>query len=204
MRHPLAAPIALAAGAMLLAGGAWLTPVPLAHAAPALTATVCADAQVNLGAVTDDLNDALAATEGLTTTVDELTRRLGLPALLGTAKADNDAAVVKIRAVLSLRAAQVLAQDRVDVLCRDQVDITISPAPSSPPSSRRPSSGGYQVPLRPRRAPETGDGSRQPTGAENLGDVATRSIAPAMALYALLGVGISASVYAARLWLLEA
>lgn len=212
MRSPLAS---ATCGALLLAGAAWLGPIPPAHAeallvsAPAVSVTACADAKLRLAAVEDDLNTALKAADGLTTTADELVRRLGLGTLLGTAKTENDDAVVKIRAVLTLRANRVLAEDRVNALCTEPV----TSAPSSPSSSSSGASSsssssaspnsGYQVPRRPKRAPETGGGphQRQPAGAEDLGDVTTRSIAPAMALYALLGVGSSAAVYSARVWL---
>lgn len=210
MRSPIASAVC---GVILTAGAALFGPIPLAHAgplaAPALSVTACTDAKIRLASVEDDLNTALSAAEGLTTTADELTRRLGLGTLLGTPKLDNDSAVLKIRAVLTLRAARVLAEDRVNVLCTDAVDVTVSPAPSSssePSSSVRPSSPsrGHQVHRRPRRAPETGDGSSQPAqpaSSADLGATTTRSIAPAMALYALLSVGSAATVHSARLWL---
>jgi hypothetical protein len=193
MRSPLAS----AAFGVVLAAGIALLGAPVANASPApsLTVALCADARLNLSNVSTDLDNATSQLGSLTATADELTRRLGLGSLLGTEQLANDDAVAKIRAVLTLKAAKVLAQDRVTDECGDPDVIVVTPPPSSSASPSPTYSPGpdHQTHRRPRRAPETGDGS-------SLGPAVDQSIAPAMALYALLSVGLAAAIRVGRVW----
>lgn len=193
-------PIASAAFGVVLTAGIALLGAPAAHAAtpaPVASVSLCADARLNLGAVTTDLNNALGRLDGVTATVDELTRRLGLGTLVGTPAVANEDAVARIRAVLTLKAAKVLAEDRVATECTDEVIVVVPPAStSSAPSAS--ASTDRQTHRRPKRAPEAGDGSS--LGATERFDTDT-SIAPVMALYALLSVGTVAVIYTGRLWL---
>lgn len=200
MRSPIGS---AAFGAVLIAGTALLG-APVAHAAvpaPAVSVNVCAQARVNLAETTADLDSAVAQLDDtVTATADELTRRLGLGSLTGTQASDNETAITKIRAVLTLKAAKVLAADLVSTKCGNTEVIVTGPSAtetttvtSSPSAS---SSSHRQVHRRPKRAPEAGDGSSLGTTGD-----ADHSIAPAMALYALLSVGSVAAVYTGRLWL---
>jgi hypothetical protein len=193
-------PVASAAFGAVLAAGIALLGAPAAHAAtptPTVSVSLCADARLSLSAVTTDLGNATAALgDTLSATTDELTRRLGLGTLLGADKLANDDAVARIRSVLTLKAAKVLAQDRVNEVCGDDVIVVTPPTSTSSaaPSSSSSASPDRQTHRRPRRAPETGDGS-------SLGPAVDTSIAPVMALYALLSVGSAAVIYTGRLWL---
>ncbi|HTF54639.1 MAG TPA: hypothetical protein VK735_44965 [Pseudonocardia sp.] len=210
MRSPFAS---AACGAVLIAGAALgASPTPVAHATtlPSLSVELCAAAKLNLGQVTDDLDNALNALDvlGVVATAGELTRRLGLTDLLGTESATNDDVLAKIRAVLTLKAAKVLADDRVSEACGDDTIIVVPPTTSSSSAAPKPST---QVPYRPRRAPETGDGSSASAaapgavrGTDALNPHLADSIAPAMALYALLSVGSIATAVAVHRWTREA
>jgi hypothetical protein len=196
-------PIASAAFGVVLTAGIALLGAPAAHAAtpaPAVSASLCADARLSLGAVTTDLNNALGRLDGVTATVDELTRRLGLGTLVGTPAVANEDAVARIRAVLTLKAAKVLAEDRVATECADEVIVVVPPSSTSsaPSSSSGSATQDRQTHRRPARAPETGDGSSLGSAEQFDTD---NSLAPVMALYALLSVGVTAAVYVGRLWL---
>jgi len=179
------------------------SPRPVAFTAPdvALDVDPCIAAKLNLDDVTADLTRATDSLDGVTATADELTRRLGLGDLLGLDKTTNDAAIQKIRDVLSLSSDKVLATDARDTACGDDVDITVSPTPSAEPSSSAvadPPVRHRQIRHWPKRAPETGDGSS--IG----GSLADRAELPyAVALYANLSVGSAALVYVGRRWFSE-
>jgi hypothetical protein len=142
-------PLASLAAAVLLLGAANYQPVE--HRADLID--VCAAARANLAGVETDLGVAVKAAAGLTTTVDELTRRLGLGNLLGSDATDNSDAIAKIRAVVTLKAAKALAVDRVHHDCTGHSTST-SPSATPTPTIHYPDSGIR----RPRRAPETGGG----------------------------------------------
>lgn len=202
MRTPIGS---AAFGAALVAGIALLG-TPTAHAATpvrpvaVVDVDLCVAANLNLSTVTTDLDNALSRLDGVTATADELTRRLGLGTLLGTDETANQTAITRIRDVLTLRAAKVLAQDRVDSDCADDTVVVVPSTTPSSSATANPRPHWRQTHRVPKRAPETGGGPVEQAYTETGFDT-DRSIAPAMALYALLSVGTVTAIRVGGLWL---